>query len=442
MAEMDYRSALRCEQNLLGSETETSWQLRSGLAVSLFHQDRSEDAETMFEEVVRECKRRFGEAHVITNRALQWLADAQFQNGKHAQAEQTHQSTLLQTREHFGGNHMETLRVSASLATIQANRGRFREAEAVLETILTPLQDMAVGDNVEALEVLSKVSLQYMRIGRSATAAPLMQRTREEYQRRFGLDHPGLLAAMGDQALALYEAGKLDEAEELYKTIIDQKMDKKNPTSAQVVNNYALLLTDRNDLERAEKMHRWAWEVESSIHNDDNPIVLSSLNNIGRVLNSQGKFPEAEGIFRRVLGAREKHFGHDNYHTLRSYYNLASVLFNQGKLNDAEASYRRLLEAQERVLGLHRDVIGTMRMLAIVLICKTNVAEGKAIRQRAFEASERLLGTEHPLTRVCQSDLLSMLRIEATAEDWRRGIVLGSMKPSTESSNQPDDFVR
>ena len=437
MAEKAYRSALRCEQVLLGSETETQWKLLSGLALSLYHQDRSGEAETLFEEVVRKCKCRFGEGHFATNKTLQWLADAQFQNGKQAL-----QSLLLQTRQHFGGNHMETLKVSGGLATIQAARGKFREAETALEAILTPLQDMAIGDNVEALEVLSKVSLQYMKIGRSATAAPLMQRTREEYQRRFGLDHPGFLAAMGDQALALYEAGELSEAEELYKTIINPMMDKKHPTSAQVVNNYALLLTDRNDLERAEKMHRWVWDVLRSIHDDEHPIVLSTLNNIGRVLNSQGKFTEAEDIFRKVLDARIKHFGHDNYHTLRSYFNWAGVLFNQGRLNDAEASYRRLLEAQERVLGLHRDVIGTMRVLAIVLIRKKNVAEGKAIRQRAFEASEKLLGTEHPLTRACQSDLLSMLRKETTAEDSRRGIVFRSMRPPTESPNQPNTLER
>ena len=125
----------------------------------------------MFEEVVRKCICRFGEGHVITNITLQWLADTQFQNGKHAQPEETYQSTLLQTRQHYGGNHMETIKVSAGLATIQTARGKFREAEAVLEIILTPLQDMAVGDNVEALEVLSRLSLQYMTIGRSATAA-------------------------------------------------------------------------------------------------------------------------------------------------------------------------------------------------------------------------------------------------------------------------------
>ena len=52
-----------------------------------------------------------------------------------------------------------------------------------------------------------------------------MHRTRDEYQRRFGLDHAGLPAAIGDQALAWYEAGKPDEAEELYRTIIGPIMD-------------------------------------------------------------------------------------------------------------------------------------------------------------------------------------------------------------------------
>lgn len=451
MAEKTYREALECDRRLLGSETETTCQLLTGIALSLFHQDKSQEAEKMFKEVAAICKRRLGEGHLVTKRTLQWLADTQFKNGKYDDSEETYRDVLLHARQHFGQDHLETLKVYSGLVAVLNARGKFQEAEAILESISKPIQNMALDDDVEALEVLSKVSLQYLTIGKGVEAEPLMQRTRKEYQRRFGPDHPGFLAAMGDQALALYYAGKLDEAEELYNMVIDPMLETKHPSSANTVNNYALLLTDKGDLERAEKMHRWAWRAERSVHGDDHPAVLSGLNNIGRVLMRQGKLTEAEELFQKVLDARIKLFGHHGFYTLRSYSNLAAVLFLQGKLKDAEASYRHLLEAQEKDLGIHPDVIGTMRNFANVLLGNAKITEGKSMQQRAIEASEKLWGTEHPLTQNCLNDLFSTLRTEALATETQWGKhqqrtewekVLRSTNVSTEIPNQSPKAVR
>jgi hypothetical protein len=76
LAEKTYREALECDQGLLGSETETSLQLRTSFALCLLHQNKLQEAETMFKEFAVVCKRRLGEGHLATKRTLRWLADA------------------------------------------------------------------------------------------------------------------------------------------------------------------------------------------------------------------------------------------------------------------------------------------------------------------------------------------------------------------------------
>jgi tetratricopeptide (TPR) repeat protein len=279
--------------------------------------------------------------------------------------------------------------------------GKFQESEAILESISKPIQNIVLDDSPEALEVLSKVSLHYLALRRGAGAEPLMQRTRENYERRLRLDNPGSLAAVGHQAHALYEAGKFDEAEELYNMVIDPMLERRDFLSADTVNNYALLLTGKGKLGKAEKMYRWSLEINRTVHGDDHPAILSCLNNIGRVLMQQEKFEEAQELFRKVLDARVKLFRQDGFYTLRSYSNLAAILFLQGKLNDEEASFRHLLEAQSKNLGTHPDIIVTMRTLASVLHINGKVrrevdATSSTRSKREFEGQGASTYTKYP----------------------------------------------
>lgn len=189
---------------------------------------------------------------------------------------------------------------------------------------------------------------------------------------------------MWDQALAFYHAGKRGEANELYEMIISPVLGSRNVESARILNNYALLLADKGDLEKAEAMHGWALEAEVKIQGDDHPAVLSCLNNISRTIMRQGRLTEAEDLFRRVLGVRIHLFGRDGYDTLRSRSNLASVVLLQGKLSAAEDMYKEMLVAQENNLEIHVDVVDTMRKLAVMLLHSGKAKEAKLIQQRAF----------------------------------------------------------
>ncbi|KAI9775066.1 MAG: hypothetical protein M1839_001458 [Geoglossum umbratile] len=403
VAEKTYREALECDQKILGHNSETMWKLLLGIALSLFHQDKLVEAEKMFQEAADMCKVRFGEHHIATKRAFQWLADTQSRNGKQVEAEATYRYVVKHSRTLFGEHHLETLKVTCGLAAVLYAGGKFREAQSVLRSILQPIQDMDSDDNVEALEVLSKSSHLLVTLGQRSEAEPLLQRARREYQLQYRPDLPGFAAAVGDQAQAFFEAGKLDEAEELYEMIVGQVLERKDLHNAEIINNYALLLCEKHEFERAEKLHRWALGIQQTFHGDEHPSVLTSLNNIGVVQMRSGKITEAEGLLRTVLDARTKVLGKNHFHTLRTSSHIAVLFFIQGRIREAEIAFAQLLQAQEEVLGMHPDVIRTMVHLSQALIFGGKAEEGKSMRERALQESQKLLGAEHPLTRMCQA---------------------------------------
>jgi tetratricopeptide (TPR) repeat protein len=428
------------------------------LAIMLQHAGKFREAEELLESASDKLERKYGnnkdfmlvrlksiQAEVFQEQGKYELAE------KYAESEATYRDIVRHARQQFGPDHMETLKATSGLMTVLTARGKLQESRAMLESISEPIQNLVLDDTPEAMEVLSKVSLHYLALGRGVDAEPLIQRTTEEYRRRLRLDNPGSLAAVGHQAHALYEAGKLDEAEELYNMVIEQMLKRRDTLSADTVNNYALLLTDKGELEKAERMHRWSLEVSKTVYGESHPTTLSCLNNVGRVLMRQEKFEEAENLFRIVLDARIKLFGQDSFYTLRSFYNLAGVLLLQGKLHDAEASFRHLYESQSKNLGAHPDVLDTMRTLASLLQMNGKVAEGKAMQHRLLEESEKIWGKEHPFTQSCRNDMVRTLRIEAVAEDtqwgnyqrrtdWQR--VLSSARTPSELPKQSPEATR
>ena len=145
-----------------------------------------------------------------------------------------------------------------------------------------------------------------------------------------------------------------------------------------------------------------------------NPAHAESYNNFGNVLNAQGRIEEAQKQFRQALALQpsyaQAHFNLANVLLLqgrsdeaiihyqqavglmplfpRAHFNLAQALQSQGKLAEAEASYRQTVALEPNWAEAHRS-------LGKVLRARNRPAEAEACYRRAHEiapqASEGLL---------------------------------------------------
>jgi tetratricopeptide (TPR) repeat protein len=135
-----------------------------------------------------------------------------------------------------------------------------------------------------------------------------------------------------------------------------------------------------------------------------NPTHVESYNNFGNVLNAQGRLEEAQKQFRQALALRpsyaQAHFNLANALLLegrtdeaimyyqqavgllprfpRAHFNLAQALQSQGKLAEAEASYRRTVALEPNWAEAHRS-------LGKVLRGSNRPVEAEASYRRAHE---------------------------------------------------------
>src|SRR5712671_1153656 len=89
----------------------------------------------------------------------------------------------------------------------------------------------------------------------------------------------------------------------------------------------------------------------------DHPVVNNSL---GIALKGQGKSSEAEVVFRRLASVAPDY--------APAHSNLGNILFEQGKLAEAEASYRRALAARP-------DMADALKNLGLVIVDSGRFAE-------------------------------------------------------------------
>jgi len=119
----------------------------------------------------------------------------------------------------------------------------------------------------------------------------------------------------------------------------------------------------------------------------DHPVVNNSL---GIALKGQGKSSEAEVVFRRLASVAPDY--------APAHSNLGNILFEQGKLAEAEASYRRALAAKP-------DMVDALKNLGLVIVDSGRFAESFPwFRRHAELAFGGAAGGEPPTAHKLQHD--------------------------------------
>jgi tetratricopeptide (TPR) repeat protein len=117
------------------------------------------------------------------------------------------------------------------------------------------------------------------------------------------------------------------------------------------LNNAALSLESKGDLDRAEPLFRSALDIAEKTLGPDHPDTAGSLNNLAALLESKGDYAAAEPLYRRALAIAEKTLGPNHPNMATSLDNLAGLLESEGDDAGAELLYRRALSTAEGTLG-------------------------------------------------------------------------------------------
>ena len=145
----------------------------------------------------------------------------------------------------------------------------------------------------------------------------------EQLYRSILKNQPGNSIAIHNLGSALKALGKVDEAEASYRKAIELK-----PDYAEAHYNLGITLKELGKLDEAEASYRKAIELK--------PDYAEAYNNLGITLQDLSRFDEAEASFRKAIELNPNHE--------KTYNNLGNTLKEFNKLDEAETSYRKAIE--------------------------------------------------------------------------------------------------
>ena len=261
-------------------------------------------------------------------------------------------------------------------------------------------------DNRVELELLDRMSQAYREICMFQKSIFYTQKALEMSERLFGdANDPSLVIRIGNYALVLKDAGRINEALALYKRALEMcehlHGDADHPDLVANIGNYALGLDKAGRNNEALTLNKRALEMCERLQGGaDHPSLVIRIGNYALCLKQAGRHIEALPLYKRALEMCERlHGGADHVDLNRCINNYASGLQDVGRNNEALPLYKRGLEMSERLhddsdhpdLGIH------INNYAFGLKQAGRNNEALPLFKKALEMCERLHGdADHP----------------------------------------------
>jgi tetratricopeptide (TPR) repeat protein len=157
------------------------------------------------------------------------------------------------------------------------------------------------------------------------------------------------LLATSAQAARLAGSLRLDNAEEIYRTILARTEELaasgQQKNLAITCHQLGMMAGERGRLDEAEDWYRKSLAIEVDIA--DKTGMASTFHQIGIIAQYRGQLDEAEEWYRKSLAIREECGGLAGVGA--SYHQLGMIAQYRGQLDEAEQWYRRSLAIKERL---------------------------------------------------------------------------------------------
>ena len=215
-----------------------------------------------------------------------------------------------------------------------------------------------------------------------------------------GPDHPSTLTSRDNLAGAYCDAGRLDDAIELFEQNLDDRtriLGPHHPHTLTARNNLAYAYQEAGRLHEAIPQYEQNLKDSTRILGPHHPDTLTARDNLAGAYREAGRLHEAIELFEQNLKDLTRILGPHHPHTLTSRNNLANAYQDAGRLNDAIALHEQTLKDSTRILGPHHpDTLISRNNLASAYQDAGRLNDAIALYEQTLEDCTRILGSDHP----------------------------------------------
>ena len=320
--------------------------------------------------------------------------------GLHDEAQTLVQGAVDRRRGLFPEDHPDLLESLDALAFLKIELEEFREAQELAQRTLAARRE-ALGNRppgAELAQSLSTLGWLYSRQGDSA-GIPLLRESLEITEGLQGPEHPDTAASRNNLALALNNAGRIEEAEALFRELVATFrgiLPPENPHMFLTLHNHATTLQSLGRLAEAESIYREALVPARKVFGDQ-PLTAKITTGIGLCLFLQGEPEAAEPFLREALDVYRRSHGPDHPDVGSAMLNLANLLTSMERCEEARplAQASRAMEVRRHGEDHWKSAIaggvlaGCLARLGDETEAERLLVDGYRVLERRGEASAR-----------------------------------------------------
>ncbi len=375
---------------------------RRALAEALSENEEIDEAERLQREIVTALSARHGERHPAVARARHDLGIT-LGRGSHAEAAigELEQAVAIH-RATQGEAHWETV---GSLRELAANLGKAARYEEALERLAEAERALvAAGRETSFLyqNVLNDRAFIYYHTARYGESAALFGRVAAAWSETLGSNHPHTLTALADEAGALAEAGRYDEAvPRLFELLARQRAISAAPASfASTLNTLGIALLDLDRASEALQPFRESLELNLATYGEAHFATIASRQLLAKAHLDLGDLAAAGSEVEAARRAAATAYAADDrrYGSLEVLESMVSL--RRGETAEALRLGRAALDRRAAYLPATSWKVGEGHLLvAEALAARGERAAARESAARALEIFRPSRGERHPLTR-------------------------------------------
>ena len=221
-AENHFRQALAVYEKTHGHDHHLTLQCGCHIATSLYKQNKFIDAEAVLRRVLVRQERLLGDEHPHTLESNQVLALALVgQKSQYEEAERRQRGVFEVYQRTHGMHHVATWDSLDHLGTVLRFQGKYDEALTLYLNIFDEVHRTLGPEHQDTLRFQNHIADVYYEQGDYVNAERYFRQVMDEYA-RFDTEHLDTLLATGNVAASLRGQGRLQEAEEMQRDVLQR----------------------------------------------------------------------------------------------------------------------------------------------------------------------------------------------------------------------------
>jgi eukaryotic-like serine/threonine-protein kinase len=305
----------------------------------------------------------------------------------------------------------------------QRQRDRAENINEFLKKMLASADPREVGRDVKVTEVLgiaaeslesdfkdqpeitadldNTLGVTYLSLGQFESAEKHLRRSLETRLGIFSRTSVEVASSLNNYAKLLVEKGDLDKAERLYKEALRNfrhHLGNDDLRVANVLENLAYLVAWKARYDQSIDLYDEELHILRRVRGENHPEVARILGKLGSILTVLDDRERAEPLHRKALEILSSVHGPEHPDITSSTFNLVGTIYAT-KPEEAEQLARRSLEICCKMLGeKHVDTVWALYNLAYVLIYRQRYAEAERYARLAASACrDASLPDKHPV---------------------------------------------